>query len=827
MTMPRGYLAISALVRKPAGLIPGNIKLGENVAGITGEYDPKPETEEVSLPADFFDGDMIVEPSEGKYLAKVTIGQPDTLIPENIADGVEVAGIVGTHKGGGSGDLPQLFKPSIPTTAIIEGLLRISVYQNLDNGDFPKKVQIVSEDGTQIFAESEESIGSGYAYFYAYNFTKRPKNMPFKVTARQVAEKFLPSETSPISKTLFLVSILKDLLHCGLSVNYPWLFSGDQLICRIVPDSGYYYPKQLIIEPADGEIVYTYDAKTGDVVIPAMPQTDHIRITAEAPDAPWLETPGVSFAGATLTIDPVDNVTHYQIHINDQLVMTMEVPTATPTSSARVEEVSGSTYGFSLTSDGYYTSGNKGISNSYAMCKLVIDAAADLNLQLAYINYAEANYDFGILSTLDKTLVMSNTADSSNVALSCKGASSSSVKYFTYSVPKGEHFVYIKFRKDGSGNSNNDTFKFKVYSITHTGTVKPVPAVAVVDLTEYLGSYGAYRITVTAVADGFTDSDTVEVLVDYKPILDVADGVLTVSNLLASVTSVNVVVDGEQLAALEHDGSGAVTLDLSAYSLSIARHTLYVDAVMADGSTCRSDVVDDEVLFVYSSFNDASWEEVALVSRSGLAKKLYAVGQTKTLALGSTSLTVAVAGFAHDDLADGTGKAGMTIVTMNVPSTSVPWARSNARYEYGMENCYVTYQLDNWYTASIPAALRENIREVAKVVDAGYSTGSTSMKTVNCKLFSLSYTELGFDHSSSSDTRILEVGRRYELFPFSTKMPIMQQVGTTTARAYWARNIRRVGVYNAGYVATDGGWDDEQSSALQSTYNYIRFGFCL
>lgn len=101
LKMPAGEMARSAVVKKPDSLIPGNIKAGETVAGVTGEYEGElPETEEMTIPADFSAGDMVLEPSEGKYLAKATVQMPETLIPENIAEGVDIAGIIGTALAG-------------------------------------------------------------------------------------------------------------------------------------------------------------------------------------------------------------------------------------------------------------------------------------------------------------------------------------------------------------------------------------------------------------------------------------------------------------------------------------------------------------------------------------------------------------------------------------------------------------------------------------------------------------------------------------------------------------------------------------------------------
>lgn len=126
-----------------------------------------------------------------------------------------------------------------------------------------------------------------------------------------------------------------------------------------------------------------------------------------------------------------------------------------------VEAVSGATYGFALAGD-YYVSQNKGVNSSYAICKVVINANVDCTAVFNCINYAESSYDYGLLSTIDATLTSSSSADSLNLYKSFKGLSKSTVQPVEYEMPAGEHFVYVKFIKDSSGNSNNDTLQFNV-----------------------------------------------------------------------------------------------------------------------------------------------------------------------------------------------------------------------------------------------------------------------------------------------------------------------------------------------------------------------------
>lgn len=96
---PEGILVKSATIQKPSTLIPENIRSGVQVAGVAGEYGAETETRTVAL--DFSAGDQVIQPTAGKLLSAVTVQQPDTLIPENIAEGVDIAGIIGAMAGGG------------------------------------------------------------------------------------------------------------------------------------------------------------------------------------------------------------------------------------------------------------------------------------------------------------------------------------------------------------------------------------------------------------------------------------------------------------------------------------------------------------------------------------------------------------------------------------------------------------------------------------------------------------------------------------------------------------------------------------------------------
>lgn len=54
-------------------------------------------TQQKTVDLDLSDGNQTVNPDSGKALNKVVIKKPDTLVPENIKEGVVIAGVTGTY----------------------------------------------------------------------------------------------------------------------------------------------------------------------------------------------------------------------------------------------------------------------------------------------------------------------------------------------------------------------------------------------------------------------------------------------------------------------------------------------------------------------------------------------------------------------------------------------------------------------------------------------------------------------------------------------------------------------------------------------------------
>lgn len=154
VTVPEGYLLRSGVVKKPENLIPGNIKKGETIAGIPGEYEGETvELEDVTVDLAMADGDQVIEPSEGKALSKVTLTKPETLVPENIAEGVDIAGVQGIFAGGGGLDILQVAQCAIPEIDS-EKVTTVAAYAFYGNTQLSKvNAPNLTEIGNYGFAE--------------------------------------------------------------------------------------------------------------------------------------------------------------------------------------------------------------------------------------------------------------------------------------------------------------------------------------------------------------------------------------------------------------------------------------------------------------------------------------------------------------------------------------------------------------------------------------------------------------------------------------------------------------------------------------------------
>lgn len=243
-------------------------------------------------------------------------------------------------------------------------------------------------------------------------------------------------------------------------------------------------------------------------------------------------------------------------------------------------------------------------------------------------------------------------------------------------------------------------------------------------------------------------------------------------------------------------------------------------------------------------FATASWAEIAAIAERGEASEYFAIGDTKDFTFTDSAsnttqtVTVKIIGFDHDDLSDGSGKAGITLACVKTPSFTAIWASYlNSFTHYSSSD--INSKATSMYN-SLPAELKSVIKQVVKMCDSGIASSNTGTTTANYYLWSFSITELGGGNSpfvgiSSSDAQFYStLGKKYDGFPtvtnaYSGYPRVVGQDGK--AVSYHTRQLCRRGKLIACPVTLYNGNPSFAGAIYSSTtastaYNTF-FGFCI
>lgn len=94
------------------------------------------EPVEATVDVDWSGGDMVVTPDEGKVFSSVNIPAPENLIPQNIAEGVNIAGIIGALTAGGGLSECNCLVKTVDMSAVGSGLVTIIPGEELKTAGF-------------------------------------------------------------------------------------------------------------------------------------------------------------------------------------------------------------------------------------------------------------------------------------------------------------------------------------------------------------------------------------------------------------------------------------------------------------------------------------------------------------------------------------------------------------------------------------------------------------------------------------------------------------------------------------------------------------------
>lgn len=215
--------------------------------------------------------------------------------------------------------------------------------------------------------------------------------------------------------------------------------------------------------------------------------------------------------------------------------------------------------------------------------------------------------------------------------------------------------------------------------------------------------------------------------------------------------------------------------------------------------------------------SDTAWEDIHIVSQAGKASEYWAVGDTKDMVLSTgETLALEIIGFDHDDLADGSGKAGISFGLKNLMAETRAMNSSNTN-SGGFPGSAMYTWLQNTLINSLPSDLQAVLKVVNKKTSAGNK--SSTINTNSMKLFLFSEIEI-FGKSSYS---VPGEGFRYSRFASAEKWIKNLSNGAGSAGNWWGRSPSPNSSTSFCFFDTNG------ISAASDANNSLGvcFGFCV
>lgn len=228
------------------------------------------------------------------------------------------------------------------------------------------------------------------------------------------------------------------------------------------------------------------------------------------------------------------------------------------------------------------------------------------------------------------------------------------------------------------------------------------------------------------------------------------------------------------------------------------------------------------------NFATSSWADIVSICEAGKAESIFNIGDTRSVVLQITSsatitVPMQIVGFNHDDLADGSGKASISLVSVPVVYFNDFSKDSSVTGSYWVDIRYHASLV--WGTGSglhglcsnqvysyLPAEVKATIKEVKKK----YWNYDKVLSESNDKLWIPSAWELVENPQYTS-------GRDGNLYPyFDSNQKRKKKNISGTAKDY---NTRTPGTYSDSFpcgIDTDG-----QIDARSGANGYFAFGFCI
>lgn len=213
-------------------------------------------------------------------------------------------------------------------------------------------------------------------------------------------------------------------------------------------------------------------------------------------------------------------------------------------------------------------------------------------------------------------------------------------------------------------------------------------------------------------------------------------------------------------------------------------------------------------------FANNSWETIIAACRSGNVPDSWAVGNSKNMTIGGAEYQIDIIGKNHDDYADGSGKAPLTLQMHDCYATEYPMNMENTNVGGWNASAMRTEHMPA-LLALMPTEVQNGIREVNKLTSAG-----STINTTADKLFLLSEVEI----FGSTTYSAAGEGTQYDYYKVSSRR-VKTRSGAATH--WWERSPSVIGssAYSDFCRVFDNGTAYE-TYAGYSSGGGVSFAFC-
>lgn len=275
-------------------------------------------------------------------------------------------------------------------------------------------------------------------------------------------------------------------------------------------------------------------------------------------------------------------------------------------------------------------------------------------------------------------------------------------------------------------------------------------------------------------------------------------------------------VKGSARLTATANSSGIATIRTNDIGTWTVSGTIFGSSFSVSFDVDRSGILYCYPFNVGGSLEDTEWSDLAKISRLGMAKDYFKIGDAKTLTIGGATYSAQIIGFDHDTPQNTTtyqrSKAGITFQLVNVYNTTARMNNSMGQAG-GWESSAMRSSTMATLLSQLPSALTGALATVKKPTSQG---NSSTIINSNDKLFLLSEVEVFGSNSYSYASE----GTQYAYYKAGNRKI---KTYNDAAVSWWLRSPASNNTNSFCYVYTSG----ELSADPANTLHYVSFAFCV